>query len=419
MASEEVISKIEIVKPKAIFSHTYHYESLKNSHPKLYNLDSIDGRKFLEFLQGYSLILQNHQIKINTDQIAALYYSSGTTGKPKIVEYPHRSMIENQAAMFKAGCAEPNAVHICFLPLGHTAALNNSVFHCICTGSTVVMFESFWKIRADLWELIHKYKATYMVVVPSVLIAIINTPYENFNKDKVISMKYIGCGSAFLDQNLQEDFQRKFGIPVANLYGSSETGATHFDNPYEPNRKTGSIGRPLDSVEVKILDENQEHVQNGETGEICIKSPALLKGYFKNSTSYKACFNNGYFMTGDIGYKDENGIYYYVDRKKDLIIKGGVNILPSHIDEVLRSHTSVEEVATIGKPDMFFGEIIKSYIVLKKGVKLDFKVLISYCREILGDFKTPSEIEYLDVMPKGPSGKILKRKLRQRDSYGK
>jgi len=419
VASEEIISKIEIVKPNAIFSHSQHFRSLKNCHPCVYNLDNLDGKTFFEYLQGFSLTHQNQQIKINNDEIAALYYSSGTTGEPKIVEYPHRSMIENQAAMFQAGCAEANAVHICFLPLGHTAALNNSVFHCICTGSTVVMYESFWKVRADLWNIIYKYKATYMVVVPSILIAIMNTPYKNFSKNKVKSIKFIGCGSAFLDHNLQDEFETKFGIPVANLYGSTETGATHFDNPFEPNRKTGNIGRPLDSVKIKILDENQEEVQNDEIGEICVNSPALLKGYFKNNTSFKACFNDYYFMTGDIGYKDNNDIYYYVDRKKDMIIKGGVNILPSHIDDVLQSHKSVEEVATIGIPDMFFGESIKSYIVLNKGEKLDSKALISYCREILGDFKTPSEIEYLDEIPKGPSGKIMKRKLRERNSYGK
>ena len=414
VAVNEVLSKIGIVNPKGVFSHKSHYKLLSESDYRVFNLDDFDGKSFLETLSNFSANAYKSP-EVNNDETAILYYSSGTTGVPKIIEYSQKSMMANQAAMISAGCAEPNSVHICVLPLGHTAALNNLVFHCIFTGSTVVLFESFWKIRSNLWDVIQSYKATYMVVVPTILMAILNTPYKDYNREKVSSMKFIGCGSAFLAKNLQDAFEEKFGIAVANLYGSSETGATHFDNPFEFGRRTGNIGSPLDNVKVKIINEHGNEVQKDEVGEFCIKSPALLKGYFNDRKSYNACFNNGYFMTGDLGYKDENGVYYYVDRKKDLIIKGGVNILPSEIDAVLQAHPAVVEAATIGKPDMLLGENIKSYIILKNNMAIDQKILKTYCKKELGDFKTPTEFEFVDDLPKGPSGKILKKELREKE----
>ncbi len=254
-----------------------------------------------------------------------------------------------------------------------------------------------------------------MVVVPTILTAIFNTPYDNFKKEKVRSMKFIGCGSSILDKTLQDKFEKKFGIPVANLYGSSETGATHFDNPFSPNRKTGNIGRLISSVDAIIVKDGRTIKNVEENGELCIKSPALLKNYFRDDEAYKQCFHGDYFMTGDIVYKDDQEIFYYVDRKKDLIIKGGVNILPSQIDEVLQSHPSIIEAATVGKADIFFGETIKSFVTLKEGDNISKIDLVSFCKSTLGDFKTPSEIEFIKEMPKGPSGKILKRELRKKD----
>ena len=146
-----------------------------------------------------------------------------------------------------------------------------------------------------------------------------------------------------------------------------------------------------------------------------MKGPGLLKGYLNNSKLFDECFHKGYFMTGDLCRKDEFGNYYYVDRKKDLIIKGGVNIVSSQIEEVLQSHSAVREAAVIGKPDILLGETIICYLVLKNGSEPDINELKEYCKEKLGDFKTPSEFEVVEFLPKGPSGKILKRDLRLKD----
>ncbi|MGA1870286.1 MAG: class I adenylate-forming enzyme family protein [bacterium] len=414
LSGEEVLSKVEIISPKIIFCHRNHIKALSKSPFIVRNLDECEGGSFIERVQKYP-INPFPSPDVDTTRTAIMYYSSGTTGSPKIIEYSYKSMVVTQASMLRSGFTTPGSVHICVLPLGHTASLRYTIQQCICTGSTVVLYESFWKVRANLWDEIERHKVTFIEIVPSIIIAILNTPYKNFTQEKVATIDFIGCGSSFLPQNLQEAFEHKFGIPLANLYGLSETGATHFDNPREPGRRAGSIGRPFDIVDVVLFDENRQEVKEGELGEFGIKGPGLLKGYYKNHKLYEESFHNGYFMTGDLGVKDKEGLYYYCERKKDLIIKGGVNIVPSQIDETLISHPSIKEAATIGKPDILLGETIKSYVVVKDGFHTDSKELKIYCKEKLGDFKTPAEFVFIDALPKGPSGKILKRELRERE----
>ena len=411
MSGIEVLQKLEDIHPESVFCHNSHYKTLSESNYRLINLENIGSDSFLVHLQNFATD-PVEALPIAEDEVAVYYYSSGTTGCPKIIEYTHSSMVLTQASMLRAGFTEPGAVHLCVLPLGHTASLRYTIKQCICTGSTVVLYESFWKLRSNLWNEVQKHGATFMEIVPSILIAILNTPYKNFTEEQVTSMKFIGCGSAFLPLNLQDAFEEKFGIPVANLYGLSETGATHFDDPFTKGRETGSIGKPFDIFEARIFGENGEEVQNDEVGEIGIKGPGLLKGYLNNQKLYEKCFHKEFFMTGDLCRKDKEGNYYYIDRKKDLIIKGGVNIVPSQIEEVLQSHPIVREVAVIGKPDMLLGETIKCYLVSKNGSSLDISEIKSYCKEKLGNFKTPSEFEVVEFLPKGPSGKILKKDLR-------
>ncbi len=411
-SGKEVLQKLEDIHPESVFCHNSHYKTLAESNYRITNLENIGIDSFPVYLENFATDPAK-TLPIANGEVAVFYYSSGTTGGPKIIEYTHRSMVLTQTSMLRAGFTEPGAVHLCVLPLGHTAARRYTIKQCVCTGSTVVLYDSFWKLRSNLWHEIQKHGATFMEIVPSILIAILNTPYKQFSKDQVSSMRFIGCGSASLPQKLQDSFEKKYGIPVANLYGLSETGATHFDNPFLPGRKTGNIGKPFDIYDVKLFHEDGIEVNAGEVGEIGIKGPGLFKDYYKGRELFDECLNTGYFMTGDLGRKDKDGIYYYVDRIKDLIIKGGVNIAPAQIDEALQSHPGVEEAATIGKPDMMLGESIKSFIVLKKGMVLDTSLLKAYCMEQLGHFKTPSEFEFVNELPKGPSGKLLKRKLRE------
>ena len=261
MSGDEVLQKLEDIHPESVFCHNNHYKTLTKSNYRIINIDNIKDDSFPVYLQNFAPDPLD-ALPVAENDVAVYYYSSGTTGGPKIIEYTHSSMVLTQASMLRAGFTEPDAVHLCVLPLGHTASLRYTIKQCVCTGSTVVLYDSFWKLRSNLWHEIQKHGATFMEIVPSILIAILNTPYKDFSKDQVSSMRFIGCGSAFLPQNLQDSFEEKFGIPVANLYGLSETGATHYDDPFAKGRVTGSIGRPFDIIEVKIFYDDGEGVQN-------------------------------------------------------------------------------------------------------------------------------------------------------------
>lgn len=409
----EVLDKATILSPRVLFCHKSHARDLAAAPVPVVNLDALEG--------GFVNALSAHADapfatpSVAPDSTAVMYYSSGTTGSPKIIEYTHAAQIAGQASMLRGGFTRPGGVHLCVLPLGHTAALRYTIKPCVCTGSTVVLHESFWKVRNHFWEALATHRVNFVEVVPSILIAILNTPYPEFRPEQAASLDCIGCGSSTLPVGLQDAFEARFGVKVINLYGLSETGGTHFDDPRRPGRTTGNIGRPFDVVDAKVFADNGEEAAPGEVGQIGVRGPTLLKTYHGAPEMFAACFRKGYFMTGDLGFVDADGLWHYADRLKDLIIKGGVNLVPSQIDEVLYSHPAVEEVATLGKPDPLWGEVVKCFVVLKQGRAADAAELIALCRERLGDFKAPSQIEFVESLPKGPSGKILKRQLREQE----
>lgn len=413
MSAQDVLNKVEMINPKKVFCSKKHIMEFSKSEFEIINIDADSNKSLVDEL----LTFKNYDFKfmsIDNNQTAVLYYSSGTTGNPKIIEYSHKSMVETQLSMIRSNFTNSKSIHLCVLPLGHTASLRYTIKQSVCLGTSVILYESFWKIRTDFWKEIYKHKITFVEVVPTILITILNTNYYDFKKKQSSSLEFIGCGSAYLPPNIQRNFQKKFNVSVANLYGLSETGATHFDDPRSLKRKIGSIGKPFDIFSVKILDEKRKEVSFGKIGEIAIKGSGLFKGYLKNKKLYQNSFHKGFFLTGDLGMIDKTGYNFFVDRKKDLIIKGGVNIVPSEIDEIILSHPEVEEVATIGVPDPFFGEVVKSYIITKNNFLLSTDEIKNFCIEKIGDFKSPSEIELVDRLPKGPSGKILKRELRER-----
>jgi long-chain acyl-CoA synthetase len=414
LGAAEVLEKAGALSPKAVFCHKTHAPGLALADFPVLDLDSFD-MGFRGLLAGFPEDAES-PAPVSPDAVAVMYYSSGTTGKSKIIEYSHAAQVAGQASMLRAGFARQGGTHLCVLPLGHTSALRYTVKQCVCTGSAVVLHESFWKVRGRIWEEIAARGVTFMQTVPSILVAMLNTPYPDFRPEMAASMDYVGCGSSFLPLGLQKAFGDRFAVRVANLYGLSETGATHFDDPRDAAWVPGSVGRPFDVVRAGVFGQDGEEVRPGETGEIGVTGPTLLRGYFGAPELLTGCLRNGYFMTGDLGSVDAGGVWRYVDRIKDLIIKGGVNIVPSQIDEALQEHPDVLEAAAVGAPDMLMGETVVSYVVLKPEGRAGKKELIAWCRARLGDFKAPSRIEFIDALPKGPSGKILKRELREREA---
>jgi long-chain acyl-CoA synthetase len=205
-------------------------------------------------------------------------------------------------------------------------------------------------------------------------------------------------------------FEMTFNCPVIEGYGLSESTCRSTFNPPDERRRAGSCGLPIGN-EMKVVDDDDNEVADGKLGEIVLRGPNILKGYFKNADATANAFRGGWFHTNDIGYRDQDGFFYIVDRKSDMIIRGGENIYPREIDEVLYQHPAVAAAATIGVPDPLYGEEVAAFIVLKDGMNASEAELITHCKSELADYKCPKSIRLVEDIPKGPTGKLLKREL--------
>lgn len=410
---EEIIKNVCMVEPQKVFVDERKEREFKEIEKENIIFIPVGAeRKFEKIIAG----MENRIIKkveLDEDNPACLYYSSGTIADPKGVLFSHKNMVSVISSICRGfKFSTEHEVHLIMLPLGHTASTNYSLLPCAYIGGKIVMAESFWHIRTKIWKLIEEHHVTYMEVVPTVLYSILNIYRREIDND-ISSMRFVGCGSAPLQKVVQTEFQERFHLKVGNLYGLSETGPTHIDDPLAPGWKLGSIGLPLDVNEVKIFDENDEEMPPNEIGEIVIKGDNVFVGYYKNDALYNNVVKNDYFHTGDLGYRNENGLFYFVDRKKDLIIKGGINIVPGEIDEILLLHPAVKEGGTIGIPDEMFGEEVKSFVVLRDGKSVTAEELIAFCSNYLPKTKVPKFVDIVKDIPKTHSGKLLKKKLRE------
>ena len=412
---EEIKKNVRLVEPRMVFIDERKKQEFgeKTVEENIIVVPVGAERQFEKSIEGMKDTLTK-EITLEKNSPACLYYSSGTTAEPKGVLYSHQNMISLISSIcrgFKFSTGEE--VHLIMLPLGHTASTNYSLLPCAYIGGKIVMAESFWHIRTKIWKLIEAHQVTYMEVVPTVLYSILNI-YRREISENILSMHFVGCGSAPLQKSVQIEFQERFHLKVANLYGLSETGPTHIDDPFGPNWQPGSIGVPLDVNEIKIFGENDEELGPNETGEIAVKGDNVFVGYYKNDALYNKAVRNGYFFTGDLGYWDENGIFYFKDRKKDLIIKGGINIVPGEIDEILMLHPAVKEGVTIGVPDEMFGEEVKSFVVPKDGTTVTLEEIIIHCSKYLPKTKVPKFVDIVKDIPRTHSGKLLRKELREK-----
>lgn len=412
LGDQNINKYLSYVEPALVFCQNKHFDSLmQNDWPVHLIEDGNEGfiEHVIQFGNG-----NKEDFSPAGDEVACLHYSSGTTANPKGILYSHKNMIALISSLVRGFKFKNNDCHLIGLPLGHTASFNYSLLPSIFCGARIILCESYWKVRSELWRYIEKFNVSYMEVVPSVLFDILNTPYKDYDRTKLKRLNYIGCGSAPLPIGIQEKVENRYGIRVANLYGLSETGPSHFDDPTIEGWEPGSIGLALDVNEVKIFNDDGKEEPIGKIGEIGIKGENVFVGYYKNETGYKDAFKDGFFLTGDLGYVDKEGLYHFVERKKDLIIKGGSNIFPGEIDEVLFQHPQVKEALTVGIEDSYLGERIKSFIVLNENSSIEKKEMKIFCLQKLGDFKCPDEFVFVDDLPRGPSGKLLKRALKER-----
>ena len=342
------------------------------------------------------------------DDVAALIYTAGTTGKAKGVIHTHGTLYSNAYMQHHTFPPTDGMTYISILPLCHSygiASANMSLFRT----NRAVLLNTF-DLNA-IFSSIEKYSGNIVAAVPTMYVYMLLYPEPK--KYNLSSMKYWVCGSAPLAVETWNKFKDVYGFEIIEGWGLTEAGANNSCNPWEGLKKIGSIGLPMTGTEMKIFDDSGRELPKGEKGEIVIHGPQVMKGYWNRPEETAQSLRNGWLHTGDVGFVDSDGYFWITDRKKDLIIKGGENISPRTIEEVLYTHPQVSEAAVIGVKDAKYGEEIKAFVVLQPGEKATAEDIIAFCKTRLTNFFLPKDVVFLDAMPKSLVGKILKTELRK------
>jgi long-chain acyl-CoA synthetase len=341
------------------------------------------------------------------DDTAVILYTSGTTGKPKGAELTHSNLAKNVDAACNLFELDSDAVILGALPLfhsfGQTCGLNASIRR----GGMLTLIPRFDAGKA--LEIIQRDKVNVFEGVPTMYGAILNhDDREDFDTS---SLKVCASGGSAMPVEVMKAFEDAFGCKVLEGYGLSETSPVASFNHPDKERKPGSIGTPIEGVEMKLVDDDGNEVDEGEVGEIVIKGHNVMKGYWNRDDATEEAIKDGWFHSGDMGKVDEDGYYFIVDRKKDLIIRGGYNVYPREVEEVLYEHPAVNEAAVVGMPHDELGEEVGAAVSLKKGEEVSESELQSFVKDNVAAYKYPRKVWFVDDLPKGPTGKILKREI--------
>ena len=343
------------------------------------------------------------------DDDAIIIYTSGTTGKPKGCLLTHGNIIANARQISEWLKFTESDRLLTIMPLFHMNAVSVTTMSALYAGGSTVVSPRFSASR--FWNIISDYQITSFGSVATMLSMLLNTYPDGVPSGlQTDQLRFAMCGSAPVPAEVMKKFEQTFNCPVIEGYGLSESTCRSTFNPPDERRRPSSCGLPIGN-EMKVVDDDDNEVPDGELGEIVLRGENILKGYFKNPDATAQAFRGGWFHTNDVGYRDANGFFYIVDRKSDMIIRGGENIYPREIDEVLYQHPAVAAAATIGVPDQLYGEEVAAFIVLKDGTQVTEAELIAHCKAELADYKCPKTIHIVKDIPKGPTGKLLKREL--------
>ena len=373
----------------------------------------LEGEKTMGMLMGgHSPVAETHPT--GADDTAVIIYTSGTTGRPKGAELTHSNITLN--SILSSNLFHPTAddTMLVVLPLFHIFAMTVVMGAGVYKGAKHILLPRF-EAEAVL-GLMQKHEISIFAGVPTMYWGLMN--YENkdgkFDMD-AISDKLRMCvsGGASLPVAVLEGFEKKFKTEILEGYGMSEGSPVVTFNQLEVGRKPGSIGTPVWGVEVKLVDAEDNEVPVGEKGELLYRGHNVMKGYYKRDEVNKEVLRGGWLHSGDVAVKDEDGFYYIVDRTKDMIIRGGLNVYPREVEDVIMKHEAVSLVAVIGIPDEQYGEEIKACVVLKEGATVSADELIAFTKANIAAYKYPRVVEFLDALPMSATGKILKKELRK------
>ena len=347
-------------------------------------------------------------VEVEDDDVAIILYTSGTTGQPKGAMLTHKNLYSNARDVGHYLSMSYNDRIIATLPVFHVFALTVVVNAPLLQGATVLLAPKF--SPKDIYDLAGSQKATVFAGVPTMFNFLCQYPGDT---ELFSNLRLAISGGAALPVQVLYNFEEKFKVKVSEGYGLSEASPVTCFNPLDRERKAGSIGMSIPNVENKVVDEYGNELPPGEVGELIVRGPNVMKGYYKLPEDTDVALRDGWLYTGDLATKDEDGYFYIVDRKKDMIIVGGFNVYPREVEEVLFTHPNVLEAAVIGFPDVNLGESVHAYIVLKERDATTTIELQEFCAERLVKYKVPTVIEIIDELPKNSTGKILRRSLKE------
>lgn len=390
----------------------YPYVQKKEQGVQVHVAHSGVSHQFMEILKTSQAIEPTIDFNFEED-LALLQYTGGTTGFPKGVMLTHKNLIAN-TRMCAEWLTEPNTqseppVILGILPIFHVYGMTTVLLYTVMQGGKMVLLPKF---NAEMiLKTIQKQRPTLFPGAPTIYIGLINHP--QIKKYDLSSIKACISGSAPLPAEVQEQFEELTGGKLVEGYGLTESSpVTHANLLFENIRQKNSIGIPWPDTDAMIVDGSIERPRaNGEIGELVVKGPQVMKGYWNRPEENAMTLEDGWLKTGDLGYMDDDGFFYVVDRKKDVIIAGGYNIYPREVEEVLYEHPDVVECVAAGVPDPYRGETVKAYIVLREGATTTEADLNKFCRENLAAYKVPRIYEFRAELPKTAVGKILRRAL--------